>query len=659
MQIICSSLSQKSYKMPVTQKKKRVSKKSKLSWRKHVDISDVENFFEEKRLEERLGKPIVEKTNDELFILDRSPAVKPTRITSKQKRRMKLRESIPRCFSILGAYTEVPDPVTKRNPVKTMPKSVLSIKKQERKTEIRHKNLSLLKRIQLEKKKLKKPQNLEFIENLWDSEEYAKKGEEWIDEKTKLHTLHGTSQFRKPIPKTVLLKTSIVPAIEPPHPGTSYNPNYRDHQELLKQVVENERKLIKEELHLNRVTTGMFSKVTTKEQEHNLMMEMSQGLVKTEDSDLSDGEYRSINPPVKNKKKALKQRRRHREHLKEQHEIKLRKKQKKKITDIQKINVIETEIDEEAKKQGILKLKRVKMNAYKQKEPKRLSRHKFEDQEIDYNAPDNISGNLRNIAREGSILLDRFKSFERRNILRPSNKYIQKRAKIKRFTRSGHKDDWKKVLSFEKVITINVDPRREDCFYQYIKAGDIIDLEYQVIDGGHGDLDITFSISEPLGRVIHIDVKKSENNHNLRAKQTGDYKFCFDNTFSSYNTKTVFFDLFVENDNYDSNENLDLNVASGVTADQVYNMKVEDIKEVINRVRGHLSKAKHFQDLFKSFEARDRNVVEENYFKVNTFSMVQVALMLTVGLIQVVMVRSLFDDKSRVHNIWKHLGNKR
>ena len=36
-------------------KKKRVSKKNKKSWRKHTDIKDVEDFLDDKRLEERLG----------------------------------------------------------------------------------------------------------------------------------------------------------------------------------------------------------------------------------------------------------------------------------------------------------------------------------------------------------------------------------------------------------------------------------------------------------------------------------------------------------------------------------------------------------------------------------------------------------------------------
>jgi hypothetical protein len=36
------------------------------------------------------------------------------------------------------------------------------------------------------------------------------------------------------------------------------------------------------------------------------------------------------------------------------------------------------------------------------------------------------------------------------------------------------------VISFEKEMTISIDPRREECFYQPVKLEQVIDLEYQV-----------------------------------------------------------------------------------------------------------------------------------------------------------------------------------
>lgn len=214
------------------------------------------------------------------------------------------------------------------------------------------------------------------------------------------------------------------------------------------------------------------------------------------------------------------------------------------------------------------------------------------------------------------------------------------------------------VHCVEKEVTISVDPRKEDCYFQSAKKGETIDIEYQVIDGGHGDLDITFHLADPTGRILIADFKKSENNHRADAVMDGDYKFCFDNTFSSYNTKTIFFELIIENEDDDQWGNGDIDL-QGIRPEEVYELKVEDIQEIINSVRNQLTKAQQLQALLKSTEARDRNVAEENYFKVNTYSMFQIGIMIIVGIIQVIMVRSLFDDKSKVHNIWKNLDSKR
>jgi len=55
----------------------------------------------------------------------------------------------------------------------------------------------------------------------------------------------------------------------------------------------------------------------------------------------------------------------------------------------------------------------------------------------------------------------------------------------------------------------------------------------------------------------------------------------------------------------------------------------------MSRVRTHLVKVRHIQDTLRAFEARDRNVAEGNYVRVNYWSIIQIGVMLLVGLIQV------------------------
>lgn len=91
---------------------------------------------------------------------------------------------------------------------------------------------------------------------------------EWISKQALHHTLTGFGKVPKKTPKRTHEKRSMLPTIQTPHPGTSYNPTFRDHQALVKDVFDNETKLMKEEAHIHRVTCKMFSKVT--EQERNV-----------------------------------------------------------------------------------------------------------------------------------------------------------------------------------------------------------------------------------------------------------------------------------------------------------------------------------------------------------------------------------------------------
>jgi nucleolar protein 53 len=80
------------------------------------------------------------------------------------------------------------------------------------------------------------------------------------------------------------------------------------------------------------------------------------------------------------------------------------------------------ELENKDKKLTKLREKREKIKAIKAKEPKQLSKKKFEPLDLEFNLGEDIKGNLRGIKPEGNILEDRYKSLQRRNIIEPTVK---------------------------------------------------------------------------------------------------------------------------------------------------------------------------------------------------------------------------------------------
>lgn len=64
--------------------------------------------------------------------------------------------------------------------------------------------------------------------------------------------------------------------------------------------------------------------------------------------------------------------------------------------------------------------------------------------------------------------------------------------------------------------------------------------------------------------------------------ENGDYKICWDNTFSHFNSKTVFFGLVVESEDEEDQEALwgAGGVGNTYEPEELYEMKVEDIKVI-------------------------------------------------------------------------------
>lgn len=195
--------------------------------------------------------------------------------------------------------------------------------------------------------------------------------------------------------------------------------------------------------------------------------------------------------------------------------------------------------------------------------------------------------------------------------------------------------------SFDSDFTFTLPAGQKECFYQTMKKDATLEIEYQVIDGA--GLDVDFYISSPNGKVLYFDQRKSDGVHSIET-ENGDYMFCFDNSFSSISEKIVFFELILDNMEPEGDSTKWNDILPG---GELLDMKLEDILDTINSVKGRLSKSNQIQGLLRAFEARDRNLQEGNYDRVTFWSIVNLAVMLTVSCLQVYMLKHLFNDNRR------------
>ncbi|RXM92032.1 Transmembrane emp24 domain-containing protein 1 [Acipenser ruthenus] len=125
----------------------------------------------------------------------------------------------------------------------------------------------------------------------------------------------------------------------------------------------------------------------------------------------------------------------------------------------------------------------------------------------------------------------------------------------------------------------------------------------------------------------------------------GDYEICFDNSFSRMSEKMVFFEVITEGLLQDTAVE---DWAQVVQPDELVDFKLDDIRDSMDGVRRRLERSMQMQTMLRAFEARDRNLQEDNLFRVTFWSSLNMLVMMVVALVQVYLLRSLFNDKRKV-----------
>ncbi|KAM9391586.1 transmembrane emp24 domain-containing protein 1-like [Pholidichthys leucotaenia] len=183
-----------------------------------------------------------------------------------------------------------------------------------------------------------------------------------------------------------------------------------------------------------------------------------------------------------------------------------------------------------------------------------------------------------------------------------------------------------------------------ECFYQTARRDDSMEVEYQVIAGS--GLDAGFVLISPSGHRLVSDFRRSDGIHMVEPTEDGDYRLCFDNSFSKLSEKMVFFKVVV-NSLISADEGPHEWADIAVT-DDVVEYKLEDIRARLESLYWHLEKGRQTQTVLRAFEARDRYLLEDNLWRVSFWSCLNLSVMVVVAITQVYTLRRLFSDTKRV-----------
>ncbi|XP_069042590.1 ribosome biogenesis protein NOP53 [Lepisosteus oculatus] len=416
-------------------RRKKVNKNKKKNWLKYSDIQDVEEFLDDVRLQERAtGGLVAEKADDSLFFLDTGDKQKDVKPDTGKTRPLK-------ADLILRPDSHIPPPKDVLSHQQPNAKKLRRISQKAEqlaaKGRLPRKQRLLQKRLGAESKKEEKPGHScppqKGFYDLW-GDTGAPTEEPWYLEQTK----------KKPVkrPARLNVKPSALPAIEVVSAGASYNPDFESHQALLLQAHVVEVKRQKEEQHIDRqLAVPQEDKAT----EETVFQEVVEGLMEDEEEEEAEsaGEEEEDNAGTSalsaaGEKKTEKQRKKEKLEREKEKQRKAQREQTERRQQLFRLRSIKTELQRGAQLTAERQERRRAQKERQKFQPRRLGRLKFEAPDLEVQLSTEISSCLRRLKPEGSVLKDRFKSFQKRNLIEPRErakfkrkhklKYVEKRA---------------------------------------------------------------------------------------------------------------------------------------------------------------------------------------------------------------------------------------
>ncbi|XP_065662332.1 transmembrane emp24 domain-containing protein 7 isoform X2 [Hydra vulgaris] len=185
--------------------------------------------------------------------------------------------------------------------------------------------------------------------------------------------------------------------------------------------------------------------------------------------------------------------------------------------------------------------------------------------------------------------------------------------------------------SWLEELTFELEDNERQCFHEMIYNETKCTLEFQVITGGHYDVDVF--LKDPENKILYNEKKKQYDSHTFIANKKGEYVFCFSNEFSSFTHKTVYFD-------FQSGEERPLSPGIGD-----HHTALTMIETTALSIHESLKVIIDYQTHHRLRELTSREMAEYLYERVQYWSLGQTIVIVFVAVGEVLVLRNFFSEK--------------
>lgn len=182
-------------------------------------------------------------------------------------------------------------------------------------------------------------------------------------------------------------------------------------------------------------------------------------------------------------------------------------------------------------------------------------------------------------------------------------------------------------------LTFELPDNAKECFHEEIEKDVETTLEFQVVTGGHYDVDVV--VEGPGREILYREVKQQYGQFQFKPKAAGTYQVCFSNEFSTFSHKLVYMDLQV------GAEAPLPGIGEHMTA--MTQMESSSLK-----VHENLNNVLDYQTHHRLQEAKGRKRAEEINERVLYWAVGESIAIVGIGLAQVLILKNFFGDKHSI-----------